>query len=419
MGSFVVRRQHSVGQGFFHSGQITTSGTQFRYVYDCGAMSPYAAARRREVKAYLAQIGESAIDALFISHAHADHLNGLPDLLKSKGRAKTIFLPLIQLADRLIAFARAASEDPTVTEDGFFVRFTLDPAAALGGFGPDRIIMFEPGEGGAPGGPNGAPPLEGATREFGLEELPWRLVGRGTLMSTGTVPGPAGAVPVLRVPDTAAIAPRGVKATGWLLAPYVDVAVSAKRAKFLRSLAKRLKKSVPKLKSWLDSPTNVEDLLTTKVAHLAAAYKDVEKDLNITSMSLYSGPADPTNVGAHRARFGTWQRIAEQHSSLGWLGTGDAKLSETGRRRAFLKHYQVHLPAVGTLTLPHHGSDDNFHLDLLTKICANFYVAASDAFSNWRHPGTATIQGVAGAGKFVSNITSSVRSRFFEELDVA
>lgn len=122
----------------FHTGTLTEAGElRLHYVYDCGAMTRYAAERQREIKRYIKGVGVgTAIDLLFISHAHADHLNGLEQLLDSKAGLEVdmIVLPLLNVADRLIAFARTRAEDPASAQNSFYRAFGVDPgggAAAL------------------------------------------------------------------------------------------------------------------------------------------------------------------------------------------------------------------------------------------------------------------------------------------------
>jgi len=151
-----IRRQYAVGQGYFQAGELSEDNTlRLRYVVDCGAMTKYASRRDARIDAYLAVVGaKQALDFLFISHAHADHLNGVERLLdKVKGLVvKTIVLPLLNVEDRLIAYARAASEDAISADSAFYKAFVVDPASALGRFNPERILFVEPGsrDGGAP-----------------------------------------------------------------------------------------------------------------------------------------------------------------------------------------------------------------------------------------------------------------------------
>lgn len=246
----VVRNQHPVGQGFFHSGELSGDGFRFHYVYDCGAMTPYAAAKKREIKAYRRDLGKLNINTLFISHAHADHLNGVSELLKGCTRVETILLPHIDVANRLIAFARTASEDPAAGRRRWVLpHFIVNPVDALAGFGPDQIVQFEPSEGPAPSEPPDLPSFELAapTPISGRQDQSWGFVGRGNISSGPFAQGRGRTIPVLRAPHTVAIAPRSGKSAEWLLAPYVDPGVASKRKQFVWTLAKRLNKSVPKL----------------------------------------------------------------------------------------------------------------------------------------------------------------------------
>lgn len=63
----------------------------------------------------------SMLDILFISHVHADHLNGLPQRLHATTGVAvgTIVLPYFDVVERLIGYARDATEDPATTTDVF------------------------------------------------------------------------------------------------------------------------------------------------------------------------------------------------------------------------------------------------------------------------------------------------------------
>jgi hypothetical protein len=426
-----VRRQYAVGQGYFQAGDLFEDKTlRLRYVVDCGALTKYASRRDARIDAYLAGVGaKEPLDLLFISHAHADHLNGVERLLDGvKGlMVKTIVLPLLNVEDRLIAYARAASEDAMSADNSFYREFVVDPASSLARFNPDRIIFVEPGnrDGGAPfsRGPDdpGEGPGDSDWPLRGNEQLPWKFVGRGRIRADvdATAKVEVGVASVM--PDT-----RGMVCAGtgtmpaWLLAPFVDPSVKAGAALFMKSLAAARGQTVAALKKWLRGTGNVEKLLTVHVSDLKTAYAAIHADLNVTSMCLFSGPV-PTfkpPTSGYVSEFGTWTVSGPGKLGVAWLGTGDAALADKKRRSAFFKHFGSLLKEVLTLTLPHHGSEHNFDAALLDRIQPSFCVASADRFSSWRHPGTTVVQSVASTGRFLSVVTSNVESEVTETIVV-
>lgn len=433
---FNRRIQYAVGQGGFHAGKLEVDGKlDLRYVVDCGAMSAYAKRRNQCVDEYLDKEGErSVLDILFITHAHADHVNGVERLLDpvSGMQVKAIVMPLLSVVERLLCFAKTTDEDPRGASNRFYRDFTVDPVTAVSRFRPDQIILVE-----SSGPDNGAPFSRDGDglnpNQPDLKVWPekndsrsWKAVGKGVARSVGR--GAARALPADtgagksksdRAAQLASVIPDSVGfeyAVGadlkWLLAPYVDPGIKAETRAFLKALASQLGLSATELLDWLDDLRNVKTLVTKDVAKLVAAYKTLEKDLNVTSLIVYSGPTHggcPRHIRIHHTRVRAGGRRAWHNDDgrVGWLGTGDAALKEKKRRDAFFNHYRRLLDLVHTFTLPHHGSEGNFDDSLLARIKPRHCVAAADHVRNWRHPGSTVVQSVASSGAILSVVTSA------------
>ncbi len=108
----IVRTQHSVGHGGFHTGSITTTEISaphtmsafdrptgvFHYVYDCG--SEQSEAFNAELSLFREQSG-GATGILFVSHLHADHINGI-DRLQAMAPARKAVVPYLDDIERLL-----------------------------------------------------------------------------------------------------------------------------------------------------------------------------------------------------------------------------------------------------------------------------------------------------------------------------
>jgi hypothetical protein len=429
-----IRLQHSVGQGFFHSSAIYDDEGKrlLLYIYDCGSMELYAVDRAREIQQFLENAGaQSRLDILFLSHVHADHISGLEQLLDATSgvRVDTIVLPLVDVTERLVAFARTLVEDGIAAHNSFYQDFVVDPEEALSRFGPRRIISIFPGDRdtGAPDGRDrplyslDSPQAEHFQQEW---ESPWSLRGRGAIEVSAEAKragaDTSGPALRLRAPDTLAFA-LSKEQGSWLLAPFVDPATSEKKEDFLAALANQCGVKREDFDSWLRVTSNVRRLVTKEIRYLVTAYRTIAKDLNVTSLCLYSGPTREKNSSTSKryllgsfGRFNYESPMENAAVRTAWLATGDAALKNSQRREDFVTHYGELLEEVVTLTLPHHGSDHNFHPDLLKSINPTFCIAAADQYGSWKHPGPHAIQSVCSHPALLHVVTSSERSRTVE-----
>ena len=295
------------------------------------------------VKAYIKEVGaRSRLDILFISHVHADHLNGLPQLLDKTGglAVDTIVLPYFNVIERLIGYAWNAIEDPAAARNQFYREFVAAPVAALSSFGPRQILQVRsagPGGGGMPG-PDDIVPPDGGRDIRGPDgadtDLGWKLVGRGGVATS--MPTTTTGVPVYDVPDTTGVALPlpGEHRSYWLLSPFIDPVVSSQQTEFEDILLEVLNEGKPAAKrmtqvffqDWLCQTANIKKLVTTRVGALKAAYEECAADLNMTSLCLFSGPLPDQNSRIQRldVQFGRWHTSTTD--KISWLATGDAAL---------------------------------------------------------------------------------------------
>ncbi len=91
----LTRIIHPVGQGGFYSETFSNGEQEATFVYDCGGFNGGKNKMGKYLKSFLPEGGsKKKIEAVFISHFHADHISGLEYLLKN-AEVKYLFLPLL------------------------------------------------------------------------------------------------------------------------------------------------------------------------------------------------------------------------------------------------------------------------------------------------------------------------------------
>lgn len=416
------RKQYSVGQGFFHAASLSTGKSladpEFLYVYDCGAMGRYRPARNRSIDAFIRDTSPREIDILFLSHMHADHINGLSRLLhRSNGkRADTIVLPLVDDFERIVAFSQAVANDESARLDSFYRRFVIDPESALRQFDPRQIIFVRKGGGEFDPGiaPDRPPPMKFDDDGPGGRSWSLKFPNRFSRAHENV-----GAYPRRRYKRSPSVFIIGddnglslPSYSSWVLLPYVDPSIKAYRDRFTVAAKNILGITKREFSAAILDKTMRRDLVVNKAKLLARAYSSLESDINLTSLCLYSGPMMPSEglIGCRKIAHGLWWGSKRP----GWLATGDADLRKPSRLSAFLEHYKNVLRDAGSLTLPHHGSAKNFNEGLLQGIYPEICVVAADAYSNWSHPDLSVVRAVSSSGSQLGLVTSDENTQLSE-----
>ena len=231
----------------------------------------------------------------------------------------------------------------------------------------------------------------------------------------------------------------GINGTSiWAFEPYVLNSVAKGKEVFAQQLQNALGLTKTGLDDLLSAPSGLMPLIDTQAKRktIKAAYTKTlgltghDVDLNLTSLCLYAGPSRSTQK-AWRSRWpinagveGDWSprlEVGVWRKPPGWLHTGDASLKDIDRVAELLGHYNARWPSIGTFLLPHHGSDESFHVALLSKkpLPSHFVAAAQPGFrekQRWFHPGRKTTNAVQSAGRHPVTVSESVQSRLTDTI---
>jgi hypothetical protein len=411
------RVQFPVGQGGFHAGGLTwlanstslfddwakrqhISNADFLYIYDCGS-APEACAMR-EVETLLKRCRGKRLDLLFLSHFDADHVSGIPQLI-GEGALKvdTIVMPYVDDLEKVIGFARSAAA--TVGGNPFLAELVVDTIGTLRQLGARRILFIDHGEGSGPDGDDAAPPSGGEGGEF-----KWKIGGSGD--NPPQVSSIENDVYVVREGSIDVLG-RADAGLAWKFLPYVQHADEETREIFAAIAETLFDWPAEEFVLRIGDPDVRRELVRDHWKVLGKAYLHAFGNKNATSMSLYSGPADPRRAGATVIKP---ELAPKDFAKVGWLGTGDAPLRTHAKIDAFEDFYDSYLAAVSTFMLPHHGSIENSRHDRLISDADLYVAAANPSRDSWKHPSPHLKKAVTDGGKHFWQVNGEQRSRLEE-----
>lgn len=394
-----TRTQWNVGQGGFHTGEVLDAAPAadsiFRYVYDCGSISAQPALEQC-LAAYVESLGRrKKVDAVFLSHIDDDHVNGLPDLFGKHGvSAAKIFLPLLTPVERLLTLAR-----PGVRINEFLIQLASDPTATLRGISDAEIVtVTADGQSSDSGDGARLQLLSEENDDGGYAEVIGRE-GVWVPVRDGTVSMGDSAVVRVTTRD---------RGDAWLLGFYIERDSLSLANDFLIELSQGLEKDPDAIQS--EDPAFLRHLLTdpASLKVLRAAYEAAKVDPNQGSLILLSGPANDDEP--ELVRFGR----VHGYSSGTWLLTGDAKLKTAAQVDDLAAHFGDRLQRTKVISLPHHGSRNNFHESLVAigdEPLALAFASTGTKYENWAHPAASVVRHVASSGAVPWTVTESERTR--------
>ena len=353
------RTFYPVGQGAFYVEEFKLSeDSKFTIVYDCGSLT----LNQEEIKERIEDVfcKGHQIDILFISHFHADHINGI-EALKEHCKIRRVVLPLIN------------NDEETILEFSNYIETKKKHSNLIRNpkryFGEETIIIkIRPID-------TGANSNEEETRNIldvvSDEELP-----SGTIFTY----------------------PKSV----WVFIPF-NYKQNERRIEFEKKLR------------YIGKGLSLEDIKTIDDIkkygkELKQAYEAVEGDLNENSMILYSGlqndrffsrlhPKDPK---FHRTRSGC-------------LYTGDINLKKKDAVNSIKNRLTKVLPFIGILQVPHHGSKYNFEDSILKLGKISNAIISFGLENKYGHPALTVIRKILASNVTPCFVDENQNKKFEQE----
>lgn len=358
------RTYHPIGQGAFYTEVFTNSdNTRFVMVYDCGSETAIADMERSmddQIDDFKQSIGPNPnIDLLFISHFHADHINGLDKLLDGVTVRKTI-IPMLTSEVLLLTRVRnyLRFRDGANAADAIIRELYYDEEHS-GRFGEVVVV---------------SPKHEGEDVEE--DNRNWIRNGR-----------------VLYLGEKLQYDPF------WEYIPFNSITQNDQRAiDFVNDLLK-----IPE--AIQNEQLNVSGLIRGFRKKVKEAYRKAmhKANDNLYSLVVESRPAE--NV--------TPTSDARKSHAL-YFGDFDSKNNDAlWNRFSTLFDYDT----IGTIQVPHHGSKENWREEM-KEGDAREYVVSSGATNTYHHPDYWVVRSIANEGHVVHVVHEKTASMFEESFRI-
>lgn len=341
----LIRTFHSVGHGAFYTERLRDneqSSYVFSIVYDCGCFE--AAKYGHCQKDYENHINNlidkefednSKIDALFISHFHTDHINGIKHLME-RCQVNRVFIPKLSCSIIFDALFNGLESDASSL-------WILDEILA------DKGMTI-----------NGTEVIQVETSEGMLKNLEESLLGINNFGFNGST---------------------SVSKFKWQYIPYY--VASDNDAKFISELNKRLSTQLTG-DIYEDSITIRNYVFRIGITKCKEIYEHVYGNKhNCYSMALLSTPLLCQGQCSKNCL-----KIGKNHmmcySSCLYMGDFEAK--EQKKMEALRSYYKQYIDCrhLGIIQVPHHGSESNLNQALYNN--PKFCVISAGETDKYNHP---------------------------------
>lgn len=360
----MIRTFHSVGQGAFYTEEFDN----FRFVYDCGTDTD----GKKRIEKYLSgHFKENdIINALFISHFHRDHINGL-EYLFSKFKVEKVFVPQYDVYEHVLDFMYTDAN-----LNSFDTRLIINPVETIKSISPQTKVIL----------------VKKHKYEDDPEEVQIDALDDGYVINSG-------ALLCSCIQD-------------WVFIP-INYDNSNRSSIFRRHLKNHnieFNGSTDFIAAWKKRNIKKE---------IKQAFAKLPKNQNENSMVVYSGP----RLGVGYRQFPQFNFLQCFFSfcsvDAGCIYFGDYEVHDDAWRtidHVLNNYYKV----TGVVQIPHHGSSDNYRdeINMKGRLCS---VISYGTTNKHGHPGSFTTASVIKNHGILLEVTEnpSTRAHFFVKCEIA
>ena len=371
----LTRVIHPIGQGGFYTETfIDDNGKEvFNAIYDCGSETQKPTLIKKHVKEWIEVNPQRRINAVFVSHLHDDHINGLDDLL-STGRVNCLFLPQLTPEVILEAYLYNYYNTGSLVNEG-----NLIISKALRNEYNVRIVQINEMDG--VGDDNNRAPVH-------INEAIQNTYPSGSVFYNGFMNH------------------HGDKFR-WLYIPF-NSPLHSKKGKIEDDA---FFASVKDKKGQID-PQKLKELIESKTDGIKTC-KDIYANFfgktkhNTYSMTLFSGTENHRCCLAHcmKSIYYCCDCVychKEKFCSPNFLYTGDFEPNRSKLKKPYVDLMKEHLDRLGLwdtirrVQVPHHGSRYNFNDTLYEHACKGYISAGSKNVHG--HPNADTLVNIQNDG---------------------
>ena len=372
----MLRTFHPIGQGGFYSERfISQENNNINIIYDCGSATSIKIVQQ-EIKTTFKK-GE-VIHALFISHFHADHINGIEFLL-DYCHVKKIFFPLITAEHKSLLKIKLLIEQDS---NEFLFNFIDKPKDTV------KKLLKSKGD---------------EENSLELIAVSWNEKNEKNkerennkeiydeIISSG-------------IDVTSMISERFDKLL-WEYIPYNFERVN--RLEELKNYEPFRSTSFEKLCSSLQ--TTDKNTRKAKILEIKAAFEKVSGDLNSNSMTLYSGMYNKGIISVSQGvNKKNYCLPCCRMDNVGCLYTGDYDASKVDTFKDLKEKYKYYWYSIKFIQVPHHGSEKNFNSGFLEF--DKYFVISVGLKSRYKHPSVQVISEILLSGGNLLIVTEDSRS---------